>query len=104
MYRRSRTVSRRHSAKVDEVDKEGNTIIVSGKMGFGPEARNHPRAPGYYSSSQVGQTSRAYFRPKPKPESDDKKKKTKKKKSAKASRPSLREEVVEIPPMAFFME
>jgi len=52
-----------HSAVVTKVDRNGYTIEVTGKMGEGPIAVNHPDAPGYYKEDQNGNTTkRAYFR------------------------------------------
>jgi hypothetical protein len=52
-----------HSAVVKEVDEEGFTIVVIGKMGQGPISINHPDAPDYYKIDENGkETSRAYFR------------------------------------------
>jgi hypothetical protein len=55
-----------HSAIVTAVDKEGNTTLVTGKMGQEGISTNHPNAPGYYDKATVNDktvsTSRAYFR------------------------------------------
>jgi hypothetical protein len=59
-----------HSAIVYNVDTDGNTIEVIGKMGQVPISINHPDAPGYYETETLPegyygppqQTFRAYFR------------------------------------------
>jgi len=54
-----------HSAIVVQVDKEGNTTLVIGKMGEAGVSINHPDAPGYYhddGSNSHLPTKRAYFR------------------------------------------
>lgn len=51
-----------HSAVVKDVDKDGNTITVIGKMGEDAISENHPAAPGYYQTDGDKKVSRAYFR------------------------------------------
>jgi RHS repeat-associated protein len=52
-----------HSAIVHDVDSQGNTTSVIGKMGQGAISINHPDAPGYYQKTKTGEkTSRNYFR------------------------------------------
>jgi RHS repeat-associated protein len=55
-----------HSALVKEVDKEGNTLAVEGKMGQAGISINHPSAPGYYETDNLKSTgnklSHAYLR------------------------------------------
>ncbi len=60
-----------HSAVVLNVDSQGYTTIVIGKMGQQEISTNHPNAPNYYQDHyefrygmpyKVGKTSRAYFR------------------------------------------
>ena len=51
-----------HSAIVADVDSEGNTTLVIGKMGDQAISFNHPNAPGYYDNSKGQATSRNYFR------------------------------------------
>jgi RHS repeat-associated protein len=51
-----------HSAVVGQVDKEGNTTLVVGKMGQMGVSVNHPNADGYYQKGERMLTSRAYFR------------------------------------------
>jgi RHS repeat-associated protein len=55
-----------HSAIVSEVDKQGNTVAVTGKMGQAGISTNHPGAPGYYETDNGEATgnklSRAYLR------------------------------------------
>jgi RHS repeat-associated protein len=51
-----------HSAIVDQVDKDGNTEVVKGKMGEDAISLNHPGAPGYYEKDGGKTLKRAYFR------------------------------------------
>lgn len=51
-----------HSAIVHDVDSDGYTISVIGKMGQGYMSINHPATPGYYDSFKKQKTKRAYFR------------------------------------------
>ena len=55
-----------HSALVKEIDKQGNTLTVEGKMGQAGMSTNHPGAPAYYETDYGESTgiklSRAYFR------------------------------------------
>jgi RHS repeat-associated protein len=51
-----------HSAKVFEVDKDGNTTLVWGKRGELGISINHPNAPNYYKRYYGRKVSRAYFR------------------------------------------
>jgi RHS repeat-associated protein len=51
-----------HSALVKEIDREGNTVTVEGKMGESGMSVNHPGAPGYYETDNGNRLSRAYFR------------------------------------------
>ncbi|MBP8600443.1 MAG: RHS repeat-associated core domain-containing protein [Candidatus Saccharicenans sp.] len=53
-----------HSAIVQEVDSQGNTTLVIGKMGEQEISINHPNAPGYYdkANDKTTPTLRNYFR------------------------------------------